>query len=40
VDEELEGMFSADRLGGDPWPVLEQRQVVGHGEIAAVRKRS
>ncbi len=40
VDEELEGMLSADRLGGDPWPVLGQRQVVGHGEIAAVRKRS
>ena len=23
-----------------PWPVLGQRQVVGHGEMAAVRKRS
>lgn len=40
VDEELEGMVRADRLGGDPWPVLGQRQVVGHGETAAARKRS
>ncbi len=40
VDEELEGMFRADRFGSDPWPVLGQRQVVGHGEIAAVRKGS
>ena len=30
VNEELEGMFSADRFGGDPWAVLGQRQVVGH----------
>ncbi len=40
VDEELECMFSADRFGGDPRRVLVQRQLVGHGEIAAKRKRS
>lgn len=40
VDEELEGVLRADRLGSDPWPVLGQRQGIGHGEMAAVRKRS